>query len=242
MAKTAIQPSKFIETGGKMMKKRTKLGVSLALVGILAVGGTYAYLQFQTGPVENTFTFGDNVNGEIKEPHWDGECFEGETCDIEATGKQDAQNFTPGQTIAKDPQLKNTSNVPAYAAVKIEYTGVENDTAVTSYAALNKFAEIDWNTDDWYFNADHTLAIYKKALHPDENNVENKTVPVFTNVKINEHAVYPEAGETNDLAMHHFQINVKGYFAQADNMDGMDSILAVKTVFEDFKDFEAINK
>jgi len=25
-------------------------------------------------------------------------------------------------------------------------------------------------------------------------------------------------------------------------MDGMDSILAVKTVFEDFKDFEAINK
>ena len=66
------------------MKKRTKLGVSLALVGILAVGGTYAYLQFQTGPVENTFTFGDNVNGEIKEPHWDGECFEGETCDIEA--------------------------------------------------------------------------------------------------------------------------------------------------------------
>ena len=31
---------------GKMMKKRTKLGVSLALVGILAVGGTYAYLQF----------------------------------------------------------------------------------------------------------------------------------------------------------------------------------------------------
>lgn len=225
-----------------MMKKRTKLGVSLALVGILAVGGTYAYLQFQTGPVENTFTFGDNVNGEIKEPHWDGECFEGETCDIEATGKQDAQNFTPGQTIAKDPQLKNTSNVPAYAAVKIEYTGVENDTAVTSYAALNKFAEIDWNTNDWYFNADHTLAIYKKVLHPDENNVENKTVPVFTNVKINEHAVYPEAGETNDLAMHHFQINVKGYFAQADNMDGMDSILAVKTVFEDFKDFEAINK
>ena len=81
-----------------MMKKRTKLGVSLALVGILAVGGTYAYLQFQTGPVENTFTFGDNVNGEIKEPYWDGECFEGETCDIEATGKQDAQNFTPGQT------------------------------------------------------------------------------------------------------------------------------------------------
>lgn len=213
------------------MNKKTKLGLSLALVGILATGGTYAYLQFQTNPVANTFTFGDNVNGEIKEPHWDGECFTGETCEV-GTGEEDAKNFTPGQVITKDPQLKNTSTVPAYVAVKIEYKGTQDDPTVDSYAKLNKFAEIDWNTTDWTFNADHTLAIYKNKLGKGE-----KTKPVFNNVTIKTDAVHPDTDPNAENVMHHFEINVKGYFAQADNMDGKDNVEAVKAVFDDFKDF-----
>lgn len=214
------------------MNKKTKLGLSLALVGILATGGTYAYLQFQTDPVKNTFTFGDNVNGEIKEPNWDGVCFTGEACDIEGTGKKDAESFTPGQEIAKDPQLKNTSTVPAYVAVKIEYKGTEEDPTVDSYQKLNKFAEIDWNTKDWTFNEDHTLAIYNKKLEKGE-----KTTPVFNKVTIKADAVHPGTDENAENVMHHFEINVKGYFAQADNMGDKNSVEAVKEVFEDFKSF-----
>lgn len=211
------------------MNKKTKMITSLALIGLLAVGGTYAYLQTTTDTKENTFTFGENISGDIKEPGWDGVCFVDDKDCKPGNGEEDAKNFHPSQVIAKDPQLKNTSeSTPAYAAVTIAYPGVDSDKTVDSYEALSKFATVSWNTKDWDFNEDYTQAIYKKVLNAGE-----KTTPVFNDITIKADATHPDSNvaENNEKDMHNFQIDVQGYFAQAEEMNEKTSVEAVKEVF-----------
>ena len=50
-------------------KKIAALITSLALVGVVVVGGTLAYLTAQTETVENVFTVG-NVSIDVEEPDW----------------------------------------------------------------------------------------------------------------------------------------------------------------------------
>lgn len=236
------------------MKKRAKLITGLALAGLLTVGGTFAYLQYQTGTKENTFTFGENVKGDIEEPKWDGLCaVEDETCtnvnpgdpEYPDLGQEQAKKFYPGQVIAKNPTLMNTGDsengVDAYVAVTIAYQGKDDDQAVDRWEALNKFATIDWNESDWTFNSDYTRAVYKKALKPGD-----RTTPVFNAVTIKTEATYPEtakAGEEfvpRDTDMHNFQIDVQGYFAQTSGM-GDDPVAAMEKVFENTFKLQAAN-
>lgn len=187
-----------------MKNKKTIMGV-LALTGVLAVGGTFAYLTAQTDEVTNTFTMSAGLDGDLKEPTWDGVCFEGETCTVPTKGEDAAKDFVPGRVIAKDPQVKNESKDSAYIAIKISYTG---DAA--SYASLSTFADVAWNTTDWTFNEDHTVAYYNKAIGENE-----KTTPAFTNVTIKDTAT----AET----MKNFEIKVQGFMTQSENTTGTAS-------------------
>lgn len=83
------------------MKKFISI-VAIALVLCCVVGGTLAWLQAETTPVVNTFTYGD-INITL----------------TETTGSE--YKMVPGGTLAKDPKVTVNANSEAcYLFVKIE--------------------------------------------------------------------------------------------------------------------------
>lgn len=214
--------------------KKTKLTVAgIALAGVLFVGGTYAFLTGTTSEKKNTFKMGTGISAEIAEPRWDGTCFTGKDINGNAedcsslegfnTGLNLAKTFTPDLAIPKDPTIKNTSvDNPVYVAVTIDYGN-----GIATYTDLAKFASIDFNTADWTFNANKTVAYYTGELAAGA-----KTNPVFTQVKILSTATHPDQG-TSDNNMKNFEIKVQGYITQT-QVDGASG--AVDTLNKVFKD------
>lgn len=206
--------------------KSKKILVTLLSAGLLVavtIGGTLAYMQAQTEKKTNVFTVGEGLSGELKEPEWDGIEF-GQTnppagADKDATlGKNLAVKFVPGRVIPKDPQVKNTSEgTTAWVAVTIAY-----ENAANSKAAIEKFATIDWNTTDWAFNEDHTVAYYKTAVASEE-----KTAPLFTKVTIKEEA---NTKQGDDLEMKNFDIVLDGYLVQQEGFENAET--AMKAAYE----------
>lgn len=228
-------------------KKRNVI-VALALVALLAIGGTLAYLTATTNTKENTFTMGKGITGTTEEPKWD------------ETGKKDAEKFTPGKVIAKDPQIKNTSDAstgPVYVAATIEYqikNGDDSYSTVT-YADLDKFINIKhgnpltdgFNTDaktGWTMAKDNTIAYYNTTLA-----AQDTTSTIFDAVEIDKLALTPEqvASATGDnpqfdvtkytdemgsyttYQMKDFQIVVKGYLVQSEGFENAQT--AMQTAF-----------
>lgn len=194
------------------MKKKSTLLATLALAGIMAVGaGTYALMSDKTDSKTNVFTVGSALTGELKEPLWDGQNFT--KADLQVTVPTDdtklgtnlANNFVAKREIPKDPAVANTSTgTDAWIAVTIEYTGAAN-----SEAAIDAFADIDWNTTDWTFNADHTVAYYKNPVV-----AGNKTTTLFNRVKIDADA---NANTPADVkTMKDFNIDLTAYLVQAE--------------------------
>lgn len=89
--------------GTEMMKKRwVKAAAAVGIMGILAVGGTVAYLTDYDNTV-NEFTVG-KVDIELNEPSWKPD----ENTKIE-----------PTQVITKDPQVKNTGVNDAFVYLEV---------------------------------------------------------------------------------------------------------------------------
>lgn len=85
-------------------KKILVLALSLAMVAILAVGGSLAYFTSED-KADNTFTFG-NVKIDLIE-------------DFDKDEKTDAANLIPGKDIKKEVSVKNIGALPAYVRVHI---------------------------------------------------------------------------------------------------------------------------
>lgn len=86
------------------MKKIVPVVLALVLVLCLGVGGTLAYLVASSGPVVNTFTYGD-INITLKETTTD-------------------YKMVPGRTIAKDPKITvEAGSEDCYLFVKIDKNG-----------------------------------------------------------------------------------------------------------------------
>ena len=106
----------------KKANRRRSVGMKtfvamLALVLVIgcAVGGTIAWLTAQTGPVVNTFTYGD-INIELTE--------------TKPENKQ--AKIIPGVDIEKDPKVTVKANSEAcWLFVKVEETGTFVDNKVT---------------------------------------------------------------------------------------------------------------
>lgn len=119
------------------MKMSKKLLKAVALVGCAvllvagSVAGTLAYLTSKTGPVTNTFTFGD-INITLTE--------------TKGTEISDGRSFKviPGDTVAKDPVVTVKAGSEAcYLFIKVEETNnqigtekVVNYTVNTTWTAL----------------------------------------------------------------------------------------------------------
>ncbi len=109
-------------------KKIAALITSLALVGVVVVGGTLAYLTAQTETVENVFTVG-NVSIEVEEPDWHPD---------------DADELYPGATVTKNPQINNIGKNSGYMVMEV--SGVDD---MTDFAV--SYGEENWNTEDWSY-------------------------------------------------------------------------------------------
>ncbi|WP_195268140.1 SipW-dependent-type signal peptide-containing protein [Eubacterium sp. 1001713B170207_170306_E7] len=231
-------------------KKRNVI-VALALVALLAIGGTLAYLTAVTDTASNTFTMGKGITGDTEEPNWKPE---------------EAEKFTPGKVIAKDPQIVNTSEEsadPVYAAATLTYQ-VKNDKGEwteSSYADLNKFINIKhgnpltdgFNTDadtGWTMDKDNTIAYYNATLA-----AKARTSSIFDAVEIDKLALTPDQindptqfdqtkyTETDadgnvisytEYKMQDFQIVIKGYLVQAEGFGSAQDAMqtAFPTVFK----------
>lgn len=95
-------------------KKLVKVGAavtSLALVGAISFGATVAYLTANTTDKKNTFSSSADIKTTIDEPHWDIQW-----------GQDGTATYKPGDTIAKDPEIKvDSSSKSAYLAASVEF-------------------------------------------------------------------------------------------------------------------------
>lgn len=232
------------------IKKRNSL-IALALVAVLAIGGTLAYLTATTADKTNTFTMGKGISGTTEEPKW------------EETGKTDAEKFVPGKVIAKDPRIVNTSDVNAgavYVAATIKYQvkGANNtDWVDGDFADLDRFINIKhgtplvdgFNTTNWTMANDNTIAYYKTTLAPNEAK-NAATATIFDAIEIDPLALTPDqvaSGESTNpqfdkskyidgngniyttYQMKDFQIVVKGYLVQSEGFTDVQT--AMSTAF-----------
>lgn len=130
----------------EMEKKSKKKGfVTLLVSGVLAatlcMGGVFAYLT-ATDSVTNNFGFTDSHSIEVLEPNWD-------TTDADDNGIPDAaDNVLPGQTIAKDPQVKNLKDFDAYMFVEVSVPTLsmqlEGDDAPVPHELLSYSVNAGW--------------------------------------------------------------------------------------------------
>lgn len=108
-----MNETKTIENKGTMKKA----AVALCVAAVLAMGGVMSYLT-ATDTAVNKFEasnaaadFATKIS--VEEPNWD-------LTDDNGNGIPDAaEGFLPNQSIAKDPQVKNASDIDCYAVIKV---------------------------------------------------------------------------------------------------------------------------
>jgi len=97
-----------------------KAGAAALLACALATGGMLAYFT-GTDTVVNEFKISEGLANkvEVVEPSWD------ET-DADGDGVPDAaQNLVPLQTVAKDPAVRNGSDIPAWCYIELKVPTAE---------------------------------------------------------------------------------------------------------------------
>lgn len=141
------------------MKKRNLL-ITGSLALVMLVGGTFAYFT-DTKEVTNPFSAG-NVTTELVEEHWD-------TTDKDNDGIPDAaQNIVPGQTISKDPKVKNVGKNEAYVFLEVTVptanivTANDNGTrkAAATVELFSYTVNGGWTQMDKTTNADNVVYLY----------------------------------------------------------------------------------
>lgn len=101
------------------MKKRNvmTMALSLAMVGVIGVGSTLAYLTATDNSVTNTFEFANNMTVKL----WEDP--PAKVLDESIGGNTESgwnyTNVTPGQTLNKAPEFSVTTSVDAYVFARV---------------------------------------------------------------------------------------------------------------------------
>lgn len=106
-----------------------KAACATALASLLAVGGVMAYLT-STDAAENRFSLAEKIEIDVVEPSW-----------VEA----DASGMLPNMTVAKDPAVKNVSDVEGWIAMTIEVPTKSIQLVGESAAANHELVEYTIN-------------------------------------------------------------------------------------------------
>lgn len=217
--------------------KRMKVILSICLVAVLAIGGTWAYLSTQTQKLTNVFTFQENITADLTEPGWTGGTDENDNGIPDA-----AENMVPGSEVSKDPQITNTSNIDEYVAIKLTFQdGSGNTLSQADMTKLMGLITIQSGTTSTYNVADWTLAVTSEAGKSEQtwyyntlltHTTNNLTSAIFDSILINEdissadfawlNGTYGEVKAedgtvtTQGTGLGGFQIHIEGAAVQAD--------------------------
>ena len=178
-----------------MKKKVILLCTAAAMVAVLAVGGTLAYLQDRTVTAENTFMIGE-VKGKLTEngeTTAEGDPLPGGETDnkfvdwdkeTDSTEDNAITDLAPGQTVQKKPVVQNTGKNAAYVRLTVGNAGT--DDADFDIEGLD---EANWtlHTDGNYY---YIGGEYDGVLAPGE-----ETSALFTGVKLKADATYTPPGK-----------------------------------------------
>lgn len=184
---------------------------SLALVGVLAVGGISAYFT-DTDSATNTFTVG-KIDIQLDEPEWD-------------PTDPEHEDITPNKEFAKDPEIKNIGANDAYvfAQVSVPYKnvvtangdGTKNaaaDTELFTYTVNSGWIEIGTPTKD----TAHGVVVHTYAYSSDTECTalapNATTASIFDKVKF----VNVIEGQVDEET---FNVDVKAFGIQTENING----------------------
>ena len=142
-----------------MKKSSIRILLSILLVAVVAIGGTFAYLYATDSPVINTFALAD-VHTEIDEP-------------------------TSGAAVDKDPKVENIGKSPVYVRARVVISG--GDAAMLEENGWSTIAYNEGDNGAWV-NGNDGFYYYKDILDPKaEDATENpETAPLFTDITLSE--------------------------------------------------------
>ena len=176
-------------------KKLIKMGVSLALVGVIGVGATLALLTDGADMLTNKFTFTDGeVNMQLDETIAGTKVGETDVTDKNtrfisgANDKRDIQDYGvvyPDQVIAKDPVVRLYNTLDAYVYVTVDDPA--DDINVTSYNN-NQWSEITSQLTGYNLEGKKVFMLNTIEVANDAENAFDSnafvTQPIFKTVKV----------------------------------------------------------
>lgn len=227
-----------------MKNNHKKLIASIALVGTMAAGGTFALLQTETGTATNNFTSSKNISGILYEDHL-GDKF------VDRTTKADDEtqethtiggswkDYLPTQTQTKDPTIKiYKKSVPAYVGMKVKY--IINNEAVSKEKFNTRLATLhttgaDTNKDginDKWTESAKTNANEYFYTYADVVNAGGTTEALFDSIEINKD-IKDENGDSVTAKLPAFKIEVEGYAVQSEgtansHIDDLKALAEIK--------------
>ena len=243
------------------MKKKVLLSLlSVALIVTVSVGATMALLRDTTDEVVNTFTSDKAISISLREPKWDGYGFEkttlpstevlGEVTKISDTnypkgttavdddakyGCNIASQYMPGDTIPKNPIVKNTSeDEKVYVAVTVECfrgqgtsaVSIPYGTATTDNSFVKDFGTLTFNEGTWTLldTYDNKMVyVYGTANAATELDIDAVTsTSVFKEVVLNDNL----GEETTVLPS--FEVKVNAYAVQVKNVEADEAVEELK--------------
>lgn len=125
------------------MKKKNLITTvaSVALVGVIAVGSTLAYLTATDGKLTNTFDFVENG---IAIDLWETNGTTTVGKDVQGSGNLDYTNVVAGQVLTKEVHTDVNTSVDTWVFVKIDQTGAGANVTINDLAeGWVKVAETD---------------------------------------------------------------------------------------------------
>lgn len=212
--------------------------IAVALVAAISVGTTLALSKAQANELTNTFTT-PNISLSLIEETWDGDTDGDGATDtttnalgITEFGENQANGYTSGAVINKDPKLKNTSEYGEYVALKLEY--YVNDTLVDPASFKTNVGsftvDAGWTTDTVWnsSNPGKELYYYGSLSAFTLLAADADTSDLFQTIKVEagDSGTVKKADNTNLTwdKMPDFEIKVIGYAVQSDNLTNVSTI------------------
>lgn len=171
------------------MKHKTRkiaaLVLALALILVLAIGGTWAYFTYsaRTTNVITTGTVQLSLTEELEDGKWEA-LPQGDSAEQTVSGYLFTGSVMPGQTVAKKPVIQNVGTAAFYTRAKITVTVTPADSSTVTELS-NDVVQIsvlssDWLKDDdgWYY--------YTKPLNPATGDQAGEQAVLFEAVKFAE--------------------------------------------------------
>lgn len=157
-------------------KKMVKGLVVVALIAIIGIGATLAYLTASTGAKSNKFSSNSKIEGKTIETEWD------------KTHKDGWTDYKPGDTTAKDPSVILTKGSESgYVALQMDF--VDNAGQKRTYDDFTKYASYDKINDGWTLIAKNQygseLYIYETPVEPSATNDASPANTLFNNITTN---------------------------------------------------------